>query len=70
VIDTPMQGVVRGASAEDFADVGRFRQMKEEGVLRAPADVAAEILAAESAGRFKDEPILDLRTLAPPPAVE
>ena len=33
VIDTPMQGVVRGASAEDFADVERFRQMKAEGVI-------------------------------------
>ena len=35
VIDTPMQGVVRGASAEDFVDVERFRQMKADGTLRA-----------------------------------
>jgi benzil reductase ((S)-benzoin forming) len=65
VIDTAMQGVVRGASAEDFADVERFRQMKADGTLRTAADVAAEILAAESAGRLKGDAVLDLRSLAP-----
>jgi benzil reductase ((S)-benzoin forming) len=65
VIDTPMQGVVRGASAEDFADVERFRQMKADGVLRPADEVAADILAAEAAGRLKGGAILDLRTLAP-----
>jgi benzil reductase ((S)-benzoin forming) len=64
VIDTPMQGVVRGASAEDFADVERFRQMKDEGVLRPAAEVAADILAAEAGGRLKGDVVLDLRSLA------
>ena len=64
VIDTPMQGVVRGASAADFADVERFRQMKAEGVLRAAEDVAAEILRAEAEGRLKGSAVLDLRELA------
>ena len=63
VIDTPMQGVVRGASAEDFADVERFRRMKAEGVLRPAGDVAAEILAAEAAGRLTGDAVLDLRSL-------
>ena len=64
VIDTPMQGVVRGASAEDFADVDRFRQMKAEGVLRAAEDVASDILRAEAEGRLKGNAVLDLRELA------
>jgi benzil reductase ((S)-benzoin forming) len=64
VIDTPMQELVRGATAADFAEVERFRQMKAEGVLR-PADaVAADILRLESGGRLKGEPLADLRTLA------
>jgi benzil reductase ((S)-benzoin forming) len=64
VIDTAMQATVRGATAEDFADVERFRQMKAEGVLRPAADVAAEILRAEAAGRLKGDAVLDLRNLA------
>ena len=63
VIDTPMQAIVRGVVAEDFADVERFRQMKAEGVLRAAEDVAADILRAEGEGRLKGEPVRDLRDL-------
>ena len=64
VIDTGMQASVRAASADDFADVERFRQMKADGTLRQADDVAAEILAAESEGRLKGDAVLDLRTLA------
>ncbi len=64
VIDTGMQGTVRGASAEDFADVERFRQMKAEGALREADDVAADILHAERDGRLKGDAVLDLRALA------
>ncbi len=64
VIDTAMQGVVRSASPEDFADVERFRQMKAEGVLRSPDDVAADILRLEAAGQLKGDAVLDLRQLA------
>lgn len=64
VIDTPMQEVVRGATAEDFAEVERFRQMKAEGVLRPAADVAADILRLEAEGKLKGEPLADLRALA------
>ena len=65
VIDTPMQATVRGASAEEFADVERFRAMKAEGVLRPAADVAADILRLEAAGELAGDPVLDLRQLAP-----
>ena len=67
VIDTAMQGVVRSASPEDFADVERFRKMKAEGALRAPGDVATDILRLEAEGRLKGEGVLDLRELAAAP---
>ena len=64
VIDTGMQGKVRGASQADFADVERFRRMKAEGQLRPAADVAADILRLEAAGRLAgEEAVLDLRQL-------
>jgi len=63
VIDTPMQGVVRSASAADFPDLERFLQMKADGTLRQAADVAADILRAEAAGLLAGEPIKDLREL-------
>jgi benzil reductase ((S)-benzoin forming) len=64
VIDTDMQDVVRGASAEDFPDVARFQQMKANGELRHADDVAAEILRHERAGKLTGDALLDLRTLA------
>ena len=64
VVDTGMQGVLRGSTAEDFVDVERFRQMKAMGELRPAEAVAAEILALEQAGRLQGDAILDLRTLA------
>ena len=67
VIDTAMQGVVRSASERDFPDVERFRKMKAEGQLRSAADVAADILRAEAAGRLKGDALLDLRELAAGP---
>jgi benzil reductase ((S)-benzoin forming) len=64
VIDTPMQAVVRGASAEAFRDVERFRAMKAEGALRPADDVAADILRLEAEGRLAGgDPIQDLREM-------
>jgi benzil reductase ((S)-benzoin forming) len=64
VIDTPMQAVVRSAPAADFPDVERFRQMKSEGTLRPAAEVAADILRLEAAGRLTGDAVLDLRQLS------
>lgn len=64
VIDTGMQATVRAADARDFPDVERFRAMKAEGALRAPDDVAADILKLEAAGRLAGDAVLDLRSLA------
>jgi benzil reductase ((S)-benzoin forming) len=64
VIDTDMQATVRSAPEAAFADVERFRKMKEEGQLRSAESVAADILRAESEGRLKGDVVLDLRALA------
>lgn len=64
VIDTAMQALVRGASVDDFPDIERFRQMKAEGTLRTPEEVAADILRLESEGRLIGETVIDLRTFA------
>ena len=64
VIDTEMQEAVRGASAEDFVDVERFRALKTEGALRPAGDVAADILRLEAEGKLRGDAIQDLRTLA------
>lgn len=62
VIDTAMQGILRSSSAEDFAEIERFRQMKADGTLRPADDVAMDILRAEAAGKLKGDAVLDLRT--------
>ena len=59
-----MQAVVRGASAEDFADLGRFLALKAEGTLRPADEVAADILRLEVEGKLAGEPVQDLRQLA------
>lgn len=64
VIDTGMQAAVRSVDAGRFAEVERFRRMKEEGLLRPAADVAADILRLEAEGRLKGEAVQDLRQIA------
>jgi len=64
VIDTDMQATVRSAPEAAFADVERFRKMKEEGHLRTAESVAADILRAEAEGRLRGDAVLDLRSLA------
>ncbi len=44
IFDTAMQATIRNASAEDFPDVARFRDMKESGALRDVAAVARDII--------------------------
>jgi benzil reductase ((S)-benzoin forming) len=64
VIDTGMQGTVRGASVEAFADVERFRKMKADGMLRSADEVAGDILRLEAAGRLRGDVVRDLRQIA------
>ena len=61
VIDTAMQEKVRGASAEDFVEIDRFLALKAEGALRPAAEVAADILRLEAAGKLAADAVEDLR---------
>jgi benzil reductase ((S)-benzoin forming) len=63
VLDTHMQEVVRAIPDARFPDVARFRQLKDEGSLRDPGEIAARILEIEAAGGLT-EPVMDLRELA------
>jgi benzil reductase ((S)-benzoin forming) len=63
VIDTGMQGEIRATTQEQFMDVERFRAMQAEGKLRPPAEVAADILRLEAAGKLVGDAVLDLREL-------
>lgn len=58
VVDTDMQGVIRDA---DFPDRGRFRDLKADGNLTAPADAAAAILRLVECDDFGDRVIADVR---------
>jgi len=64
VIDTDMQGEIRGMSEGRFIDVERFRAMHAEKKLRPAGDVAADILRLEQAGKLVGDAVLDLRELA------
>ncbi|MFD1017696.1 (S)-benzoin forming benzil reductase [Thalassobacillus hwangdonensis] len=44
VMDTGMQGEIREASEDQFADVKKFRQLKEEGKLQGPNTIAALLM--------------------------
>ena len=50
VIDTSMQEQIRSASAEDFPDVNRFRQLHEKGDLVAPDEAARRFWDAVESG--------------------
>lgn len=45
VVDTPMQAHIRATSAEVFPEVSRFRDMKQNGVLRDANAVARDIIS-------------------------
>lgn len=44
MVDTELQAVARGKSAEEFALAGMFNQVYEAGQLRSPRDVAMQLI--------------------------
>ncbi len=58
VLDTQMQSTIRAA---DFPSIERFRRLKDEGALLAPAEAAARIVAYLDRDDFGSRPIDDLR---------
>ncbi|CAH1232093.1 Benzil reductase ((S)-benzoin forming) [Paenibacillus allorhizoplanae] len=65
VVDTDMQREIRAASEEDFPQVERFVQLKEQGELRSPEDTAKQLLHLLQANAFEQGEIADLRTKEP-----
>lgn len=63
VVDTAMQGLIRGTDEKDFPDVARFRTMKADGVLRDAHDVAGDIAALIAGDRLTNGGNFDIREL-------
>ena len=63
VVDTPMQGLIRGTNETDFPDVERFRAMNADGVLRDAHDVARDIAALIAGGRLTNGGNFDIREM-------
>jgi benzil reductase ((S)-benzoin forming) len=61
VIDTDMQVQLRGADPSRFPDIGNFIGMKDKGVLSAPAEAAARVLAYLQRPDFGSNPVGDVR---------
>jgi benzil reductase ((S)-benzoin forming) len=61
VIDTGMQGEIRGATSEQFPMLERFIAMKEEGALQSAAGTGKDIVKFLLADGFGDVPVSDIR---------
>jgi benzil reductase ((S)-benzoin forming) len=61
VVDTDMQGVIRGSNPGDFPALARFQDLHASGKLAAPADVAARIAAYLERDDFGNTEIDDIR---------
>jgi len=61
VIDTDMQVQLRGADAGRFPDRGNFVGLKDKGLLSAPEDAAARVLAFLARPDFGANPVADVR---------
>jgi benzil reductase ((S)-benzoin forming) len=64
VIDTEMQDQVRAARPEDFPMRPRFDDLKAQGALAAPTDVAKRLLTYMLSESFGSEPVADLRSIS------
>lgn len=61
VVETPMQAEIRAMDEADFPNVQRFRDLKSEGILRVPEDVARELWQLATSADLENGAILDLR---------
>ena len=64
VIDTEMQDQVRAARPEDFPMRPKFDDLKAQGALAAPTDVAKRLLTYMLSESFGSEPVADLRSIS------
>ncbi|MBA3899508.1 MAG: (S)-benzoin forming benzil reductase [Bacteroidetes bacterium] len=63
VVETAMQDQIRKTSEEDFLDVQRFRNLKENDQLANPDDVAQKIFTLEMKDEIETGGIIDVREL-------
>ena len=63
VVDTDMQGLIRGIDEKNFPDVERFRALKADNALRNAHDVAREIVALIAANKLTNGGNFDIREL-------
>ena len=61
VIDTDMQGQLRGAASEAFPDQSKFLQLKAQGQLSSPEQAAEQVLRFLARPDFGQEPVADVR---------
>ncbi|MEL6841684.1 MAG: SDR family NAD(P)-dependent oxidoreductase [Bacteroidota bacterium] len=61
VVDTFMQDLIRDQSAEKFPMLDKFIELKEEGQLVSPQDVAQKIVALFGSEEYGEEVLMDLR---------
>jgi sepiapterin reductase len=61
VIDTDMQGELRGADPEGFPDLPMFKELKASGQLATPEAAAARVLAYLQRPDFGTNPVADVR---------
>ncbi len=64
VIDTDMQVHLRSATASDFADQGRFLDLKAKGMLASAEACAQKLLAYLDNTAFGSNPVADVREIA------
>ena len=61
VIDTDMQGVLRGTDAARFPDRASFEKLKTDGLLDSPAAAATKVLTYLARADFGSKPVADVR---------
>ncbi len=61
VVDTPMQGEIRGAAAEDFSRVEEFKTFKTNNELASPDEIAEKYFYVLENNLFADEVVGSLR---------
>jgi NAD(P)-dependent dehydrogenase (short-subunit alcohol dehydrogenase family) len=63
VVDTDMQGEIRGSTAEQFPALSRFEALKRDGKLITPAETAEKLLDYMFSADFGKTVIADVREL-------
>ena len=63
VVDTQMQGLIRGTNEAQFPDVARFRALKADGLLRDAHDVARDIVALIAGAKLTNGGNFDIREM-------